>query len=231
MKNAYKLIAPLFFLLELGLYIIVLFFPQVFPRADFTAIALACAFAFYSFKPIFPQLFLNAGLLATVCADVALVLLSPLTYEKQLVGVTFFSVTQLAYFFYLFYTENKTSVRRIHLYTRLAAIFFIELTACCVLQSRIDALSLLSVFYIANLATTVLFSYLRGKKELLFSIGLTLFLCCDLFVGFSIALESYLTISESSIFYKIIFSDFNFVWFFYLPSQAIIAFYTVQKRL
>ena len=61
-----------------------------------------------------------------------------------------------------------------------------------------------------------------GKNKL-FPIGLVLFLLCDTIIGLQMATGVYLPISEHSVIYKIIFTDFNLAWFFYLPSQVCIA--------
>ncbi|MBQ2740820.1 MAG: hypothetical protein IJF39_04305 [Clostridia bacterium] len=230
MKKLQTMIAPLFLAVELGLYIIILFFSHLFPRADFVGIVLACAFALCFFKPTFPNLLLNVGLVATVCADVFLVLLQPLTEWKQVAGVAFFSITQMAYFLYLLFTEERKSVRLVHLIVRGAAVLIAELVLCIVLKETVDLLSVLSLFYVANLAVNAAFAFAQGKKGILFGIGLTLFLCCDLFVGFSVAIGSYIQIAESSWLYQLIFSDFNFVWFFYLPSQTVLAIFTMLKH-
>ena len=231
MKKLHKILAPLFLLIELGLYIIILFFYDTLPKPDFISIVLAAAFAFCFFKPTMPNLLLNAGLVATVCADTFLVLLSPLNYNKQVAGVVFFSITQLCYFAYLLKAEERIQVRKIHILIRILAVMVAELAMLLVLKENTDTLSVISLFYIANLAVNGIFAYTQGKKHLLFAIGLTLFLCCDLFVGFSAAIGTYLPISESSLFYKIIFSDFNFIWFFYLPSQVCIAIYTMKRSI
>ena len=226
MKKLQTILTPIFLAIELGLYIIILFFPSVLPKADFIGVVATCAFALCFLKPTFPNLLLNVGLLTTVCADVFLVLLSPpLTYQKQVASMAFFSITQIAYFIYLLCTEERKIVRLIHLIVRGVAIVAAEIILCLVLQEKIDLLSVLSLFYVANLAVSVAFAFAQGKKGILFGIGLTLFLCCDLFVGFSVAIGEYIQIAESSWLYKLVFSGFNFVWFFYLPSQTVLATY------
>ncbi len=230
MKKLQIILIPIFLAIELGLYILILFFPSVLPKADFIAIALACVFAFCFLKPTFPNLLLNIGLATTVCADVFLVLLSPpLTTAKQVAGVAFFSVTQIAYFLYILSTEHRKTVRLIHLVVRGTAIAVAEIALCLVLKEKVDILSVLSLFYVANLAVNAVFAFAQGKKGILLGIGLTLFLCCDLFVGLSVAIGEYIQIAESSWLYQLVFSGFNFVWFFYLPSQTILAVHTAMK--
>ena len=223
MKTFQKIIAPLFLLIELCLYIIILFFPDLIPKPDYIGIALAYFFAACFIKPKLPNILLQIGLLATLCADTFLVLLTPLNYTKQTLGVAFFSVTQLCYFAYIFMTEQRKRIQTAHLFTRLGVTPCVMIVAFLILKDNADLLSLLSVFYVCNLAINAIFAFLQGKKGVLLAIGLTLFLCCDLFVGFSVAIGSYLQVPETSLLYKIVFADFNFIWFFYLPSQVVIS--------
>lgn len=226
------ILLPTFLVAELCLWCIILF------RANsslalsifcFSAVALAFVFALCFIKKDIGVLLLCGGLLFTVCADICLVLPQDLQYKHQVWGMSFFSITQLAYFAYLFVkTENK-KMRIAHSIVRGVAVIVAEIVMLIVLGKNADALSVLSLFYIANLAVSCVFAYMQGKKSLLFAIGLTLFLCCDLFVGFSMAIGEYIQISETSLLYKIIYADFNFIWFFYLPSQACIAAYTALQ--
>ena len=120
-------------------------------------------------------------------------------------------------------------MRIIHAAVRACAVVLAEIAVVCVLQDDLDFLSVLSLFYVANLAVSVVFAYMQGLERLPFAIGLTLFLCCDLFVGLSVAIGSYIQVAESSLLYKIVFADFNFVWFFYLPSQTLLATYVALQ--
>ena len=230
MSALYKKIAPLFLAVELGLYIVILFFYEAIPYPDFIGIAIAVAFSLCFFHPTLPNLLLNVGLLATLGADVFLVLLDHENYDYQVIAMLFFSITQLSYFVYLFLTEKRSKIRNLHIAVRGGAILAAETAMLLVLKENTDALSVLSLFYIANLAVNGIFAYAQGKKVRLFAIGLTLFLCCDLFVGFTVAIGNYIPAAESSLLYRIVFSDFNFVWFFYLPSQVCISLYTALRR-
>lgn len=218
------ILLPIFLIAELCLYYHILF--QVSGRAlsicCFSSILLACVFAL-CFCKMTTGILLNLGLIATVCADYFLILPDPLTYQNQVSGVAFFSIVQICYFCFLLCERKSRTQNIIHLLFRIIVVLVAEIALCIVLKGKADLLSVLSLFYISNLATNLLFAFAQGKKGILLSVGLLLFLCCDLFVGFSSAIGTYLPIGESSWLYKLVFADFNFIWFFYLPSQTIIA--------
>jgi len=83
--------------------------------------------------------------------------------------------------------------------------------------------------YYVNLLVNIIESFICFKAEKLFAVGLVFFVLCDTVIGLQAAAGSYLPISEESLIYKIIFMDFFLSWFFYLPSQVLIAMSTNQK--
>ena len=232
MRKKLLIMLPIFLIAELCLYILILFFSTEFTLSlyCYSAVVLAFAFALCFFKVRLEYFLLLGGLLATVCADTFLILPKERSYTDQVVGMCFFMVTQILYFAYLLRTEHRRNVRIAHCIVRGVAILAAEIILVNVLKENTDFLSVLSLAYIANLCVSVLFAFLQGKKNLLFAIGLMLFLCCDLCTGLMIAMGTYIPISESSFIYKILHSNFNFIWFFYLPSQALISTFCAIKN-
>ena len=223
---------PTFAVVEFCLWLVILFADldsTTLSTCCFFSIAFAFTFAISFLKKDLGVGFLLEGLLFTLCADVFLVLPKKLTYNNQVAGMALFSLVQLFYFAYLFFKTKNKKMRLVHGIVRGAAVVIAEVAMVIVLKKNTDFLSVLSLFYIANLFVSVVFAYAQGKKELLFAIGLTLFLCCDLFVGFSAAIGTYIQVAESSLLYKIVHANFNFVWFFYLPSQVLIASFTALQ--
>lgn len=92
-----------------------------------------------------------------------------------------------------------------------------------VLGENTDALALVSLCYYANLVVNILAAFTRFRQRRLLSIGLVLFLLCDTVIGLQMANGVYLPIREGSLIHRIISVDFNLAWFFYLPSQVLIA--------
>ena len=54
-------------------------------------------------------------------------------------------------------------------------------------------------------------------------------LLCDTVIGLQVAAGGYLPIGEGSLLHKIIFMDFFLSWFFYLPSQILIALSATRR--
>ena len=83
---------------------------------------------------------------------------------------------------------------------------------------------LLSAAYASLLLTTVLFSWLT-PVNLLFTLGMTLFLGCDLFVAVNNA-ALYLDLSAYPLLQTLHDLPFNMMWAFYGPSQMLLALST-----
>ena len=101
------------------------------------------------------------------------------------------------------------------------------LVAVLVLREKTDALAIVSVCYYVLLITNMIHAFMA--KERLFAVALCLFILCDTVIGLQVAAGAYLPITEGSALYKIIFMNFNLAWFFYLPSQVLIAKRTWSK--
>ena len=99
-----------------------------------------------------------------------------------------------------------------------------------VLKEKTDALSLISLFYYANLIMNIVFAFMQTKKSTIFAIGLLLFAMCDFFIGLSVMADSYLQLSAENLLYKLNDLDFNFAWLFYVPSQACIALSLLKEK-
>lgn len=165
--------------------------------------------------------FVWLGVVFTCIADFFLVMCSP---AKETEGVLSFSIVQLLYFTYLFLQEKKEKVRVIHVVVRGIAILICSLLPFIVLKEKVDFLSVLSMFYISNLAVNVAFA-LFDKKTRLFGIGLLLFILCDFSVGFCAGAGVYFNIIEGGLLSAIVNSNFNVAWLFYLPSQVVISIF------
>ena len=199
----------------------------------FTSVALAFFFSLLSFAKwdgmrAKKTYLLQCGLLTTVCADVCLVLLTPM---ERLGGMVFFCFTQLFYLLYLFSQQTDAREKKIHLIVRLSLTCVLPLLALCVLGDGTDLLSILSVIYYANLIVNICFSARIKRGTLLLLIGLISFALCDLFVGLGTLCELYLDVEKTSFIYRITHTSMDVIWFFYIPSQTLISLYTVKESL
>lgn len=166
------------------------------------------------------------GLFTTVIADVFLVLLS----NYHVVAMLFFSITQIAYFLRLLFDSSSKKEKLIHIIIRLVVVVAVVVTTILVLKEKLDALSLISMFYYANLVLNVIFAFVQIKKSVLFAIGLLCFAICDAFIGLQAAIGTYISVPENSFISQVVFSPFNWAWFFYVPAQVLIVLSIVFKE-
>ena len=167
----------------------------------------------FSKNPAKPHYFIPFSLFFTLVSDYFLLI----NADKSLYifGVVIFIVVQLSYFIYIeTLKKNKTSFL-------ISLIFRIVLSSILIIVLSIlqfDLLSIVSACYfvelLMNYATSL--SLIKiNKYFLIFSIGLLLFIGCDISVGLN-----NLNLFEGNI--KNLVS--NLMWTFYLPSQVLISF-------
>ncbi len=192
----------------------------------FCSVVLAFAYSLCWHKQAKFNWLLSLALFFTTCADFCLVLLNP---APQLLAMIFFSFVQLAYFVYLLLRENKKQVI-VHCVVRLVVVLSALIATALVLGKLCDALSLISMFYFANLLTNIIFSFAH-KSTWLLAIGFVSFVCCDALVGLGVGNGIYFSINEASLLYKIVYPQFNLIWIFYIISQTLISlFASLQNR-
>ena len=159
------------------------------------------------------QYFIPFSLFFTLVSDYFLLI----NTDKNLYifGVVIFIIVQLSYFIYIeTLKKNKTSFL-------ISLIFRIILSSILIIVLsiiRFDLLSIVSACYFVELLMNFITSLSLikiNKFFLIFSIGLLLFIGCDISVGLTNLdlLEGYIKNLVS-----------NLMWIFYLPSQVLISF-------
>ena len=161
-----------------------------------------------------------AGMACTVAADYFLVLFTP---AKQLWGMIFFLIAQSMYAAAL----HTKRLCKPMLVIRFALTAVAPLAVFIFLKDKTDLLSVISVCYYVNLIMNLIAAWTQGNRML--GIAFVLFLLCDTVVGLQVAAMGYLPIEEGTLLYRMIYANFNFVWFFYLPSQVLIAIGSRKK--
>lgn len=157
-----------------------------------------------------------AALLFTVVADTFLLLLD----SHYLFGVLAFCVVQALYFVRMIRLERY---RRPWISAIVRVSVWLVVLAILRLTGMLDGLLCVTAFYFINLAVNAVESFRLCRKNrgmLLFAVGLLLFVCCDVCVGFN-NLSQYLPVDSLQW-----LCDFAAVgmWAFYLPSQVLITF-------
>lgn len=180
--------------------------------SEFISIVLCFLFALVSLKaPL-----MICGLAMTVCADYCLVVCDPI---RQLWGMIFFLGAQSFYALKL----HRQGLRRGFLWARLGLSVAAVALALLVLGENVDALAMVSMCYYVNLIMNMICAFVRFRDNRLMAIGFVLFILCDTVIGLQVAAAGYLPIPEGSLIHNIIFSGFHLSWFFYLPSQVLLA--------
>ncbi|MBQ6146470.1 MAG: hypothetical protein IJI82_05510, partial [Clostridia bacterium] len=149
-------------------------------------------------------------------ADLFLVALKE---EQWLPGMAIFCLAQLFWAARLFLLEEGR--RRLVHGLVLAGTAGTLLVVAVIVARGADTLLLLCAVYASLLLTTVLFCWL-SPRNLLFTLGMTLFLGCDLFVAVNNA-ALYLDLEAFPLLKTLHDIPFNMMWAFYGPSQMLLA--------
>lgn len=133
--------------------------------------------------------------------------------DNYILGISSFIIVQAIYFLYLKPKHWKISLimRSVIFLAILSILFIIKID---------DVSAYFAGFYFTNLIMNMTDSWIGGKKNILMSLGLLLFIGCDLSVGLN-NLSSYISYSSSFIDALVRFSDVG-MWLFYVPSQTLI---------
>lgn len=212
MKNQ-KSITTIFIMVEAVLYALIMTAGgKLLIWSEFISIILCFLFALFSFK--YPLMI--GGLAFTVCADFCLVMYQPI---QQLWGMVFFLTAQIFYVVQLHRQKLPGSL----LTARLILAIAVEIIAVLILGENTDTLALVSICYYVNLIMNMVCAFARFKHNRLLAFGFVLFILCDTVIGLQVASGGYLPIPDGSFVHDLIFSRFHLSWFFYLPSQVLIA--------
>lgn len=154
---------------------------------------------------------LTGALIATAISDLFILVINDF-YE---IGLVTFIITQSVYFFRLYRGRKRAYIS---LFARFAAMGV--LLGIMVPKSGMNLLLIEVCVYIVMLAGNCIDAWIictKSIKNLLFAIGITLFLCCDICVGLDNAGMLHIELAAGLK---------NFVgpaiWAFYLPSQVLI---------
>ena len=220
MKTLKRLYTPAFLLLQGFLYYLILTTGgDTLVWSSFGAIVLCFLYALIGGgKPL-----LIAGLACTVGADYFLVVCGA---QDKLAGMVCFLAVQSLYAIYL----HRQDFSKNWLWVRLGSIVAATLVTMAVLQGQTDALALVSLWYYANLILNTIMAFAKFWRFPRLAIGFLLFILCDTVIGLQVAAQGYLPIPEGSLLHQIIFMSFNLAWFFYLPSQVLIALSSKKNR-
>ena len=171
---------------------------------------------------------LRIAMLFTLGADYFLVA-SP--SPDKMMGMAFFTGTQIFIFLHLYLREEDKKRRRANLYVRLGLSALLVIITLIVLGDSADALSIISIVYYANLLTSMIFAPFDKRGGKLLCLGLIFFALCDINVGLWVLNDMYTGgFPVDSFLYKLLFSGIDLVWLFYIPSQTMIPLCLLSKK-
>ncbi|WP_310604597.1 lysoplasmalogenase family protein [Anaerosporobacter sp.] len=191
-------------------------YPLTSSRVKYASIILCFLYAIYSKKKE-RSAYILAGLFFTVISDYFLLFTKDFAW-----GMLSFCVTQTMYSIYCSKDKRQFLIKEV---IQICAIGGIMLVLPQVVFIKIDIVIIVSAYYFIHLLSNVLFSWIcskEGRYRKLFAIGMTLFLLCDIHVAMYNA-GSYLNVSSSHVYQKIYEVATVAMWFYYLPSQVLIA--------
>lgn len=185
-------------------------------KLEYALVLLCLGYSLYAHSLDVEGCLCVTALAFTAAADFFLVALR----QAQLMpGMTMFLVAQLCWAGRLFYLEDgKRRLSHLATWGCLAGTLAI---VTIVLARRADPLLLVCACYFSLLLTTTLFAWLT-PKNLLFALGMTLFVGCDLFVIANNA-GAYMDISTMPLLQSMNAIPFNMMWLFYGPSQMLLS--------
>lgn len=215
----------IFVLLQTILYLLILFLGKATNIIAYSAICLCALFVLLKISNTPDKILLFLGSCLTVAADTLLVL----TNGDKLIGMCLFLGVQTAYLARIIYVQRDRKIIYANVFVALVLVAVAVATTAAVLRTAADSLVFVSVTYFALLLTNVIFAFIVFKKSPSFAFGLLLFALCDLVIGLGYVC-TYFNIGADSIIYKIAHPSFNLSWFFYLPSQVLIALSVNMKR-
>ena len=156
--------------------------------------------------------FIILGLAFTLIADYFLLVMR----DYYTIGLIAFIFAQAMYFIYI-----NPKCWKISLIIRFSIFGIIAILLPFALKIT-EVNAFLAAFYFINLVINTIDSYIAKDKEILmFAIGLTLFVACDIFVCLY-NIKDYISISND-IGTTIKRIGFIGTWIFYIPSQTLIA--------
>ena len=146
--------------------------------------------------------FLRAALFFTVISDWFLVI----KQSDYLLALITFTIAQFFYAIRLWENDGSVNRNKKHILMRSMVLIIMELGFLFlfkILKIKYDSLIFMGVMYFTFLLMNVLLAFMQLRKNILFPIGMTLFLCCDVLVGLS-NLQNYIALAEPSFLLAII---------------------------
>lgn len=226
-KHKKYLIAALIGFAALEILVVHLMYNVAFSFFSYICVISSCLFCAVLSDGSRSWLFTQLGLIGTVGADFFLVFLPN---QQRTAGMVFFCGVQIFYFIRI-YAEDKNQMRkRVNLILRSLASVAMLIITPLVLGSRVDAVSILSMFYYVHLICNVLFAFLNFRSSRIFALALLAFILSDTLLGFQY-LSDYFLIPRGSFIYYAIFFGRKICYPFYILSQILMPISMFSRKM
>ncbi len=173
-------------------------------------LAIACGMIYFCGRD---ALILSAALLFTAISDLFILVLND-DYET---GVATFIIAQTIYLYRLYRGREG----KVYITLAVRAVLIITVIAALSVSFGFDLLSSLAAVYFVMLCANCADAFVvcrHGIKNILFAVGLALFICCDVCVG----LNNFGSVLDVDLPDSVLKFVSVAMWAFYLPSQVLI---------
>ncbi len=228
MTSHKHLITYVFLIIEFLFWITILFYNPLEIRTGilgFTAVFISFIYVCIHFNKQDIYKYLLLSFIFSVIADYFLTL----TDIHQTLGTFFFMLAQVSYMLVIFIvSKHKKSTL---IWWMISSVILI--VSISIIIGSLELLIIFSVLYYTLLVINVIHSWIYHKNFILFTIALTLYLCADTLVGIHEG-ANFISYENFSILSFIKSIHFNFIWFFYLPTQVLFALsstYQLERRI
>lgn len=228
MKNQMKwAFFSLFLLIEVFLYILILS-NLILPTniSCYLSICFCLLFIILNYEKSIRWFLLFFAMIFTLIADTFLVLLN---VSFQELAMCSFSIVQILYAIKIANDLNNKKINIISIIVRFLLVVFLYILTFLILKIEFSFLIFISLFYFVNLFFNFVFACFKFKNNILFCVGLFLFILCDVVIGLQFVCDIF-DLSTEHWLYKIVFQPFNLAWLFYLPSQVLIGLSLFFKK-
>lgn len=213
--NFKKLYILLFLLVQICLYPLVVFGVGNVRVMAYIAILLCFATSVVLLQKNRQSLLLAVALFCTACADFFLILKGG---SNKNLAMCFFVVAQLAYGAKtLLFAKNKKEFLA-NVVARFVLMSGLVIGSFAVVGNP-PLYVVFSMIYFGNLLTNLAFAFLHFKQNKMLAVGLLLFVCCDLFVGFG-EMITLLDLGADHFITKLVSVPVSIHSIFYHPSQV-----------
>lgn len=161
----------------------------------------------------------------TLLADTGLVILDGV----ETASVFFFIFTQIFYAIRVRQYRIKLPLKW-DISLRISFIFLLEGIAFLLLQEKMNWLVVFTLIYFINFVFNLIYAWINYKQNILFALGMLLFILCDLSLGFSM-IDNFIDITNNCLLQAIIAIPIDLVWMFYYPSQILIVLSMKYNRI